>query len=178
MNDTVIIFCVFFFCVQSSGMSRQSGCAIQCTNYKIPQLEGSMQPAFFRSLFYISWIWCMCLLISVSVVCCKKCGCQWHLFASIQWLNSLWRRNSSSVLVTLVSEGGWHEVQMNMTYIPEHVKTFYMLQIQWLITWLMMMKVSTKKLQVTTWSDMSCSFQIRRPELYGWPAGLWKVVDC
>jgi len=34
---------------------------------------------------------------------------------------------------------------MNMTYIPEHVKTLYMLQIQWFITWLMMMKASTKK---------------------------------
>jgi hypothetical protein len=26
-------------------------------------------------------------------------------------------------LVPAVSEGGWHEVEMNMTYVPEHVKT-------------------------------------------------------
>jgi hypothetical protein len=34
-------------------------------------------------------------------------------------------------LVPPVSEGGWQEVQMNMTYVSEHAKTWYMLQIQW-----------------------------------------------
>jgi len=66
----------------------------------------------------------MCILIIVSAVCCKMCGSQWHLFASVQWLNCWWRRNSSSAvncyvyaLVASVSEGGWYEVQMNMTYV-------------------------------------------------------------
>ena len=66
----------------------------------------------------------MCLLMGVSAVCCKKCGCQWHLFGSVQWLNTLWRRNSWSAIVYSlgppVSEGGWHETEMNMTYVPEH----------------------------------------------------------
>ena len=127
-------------------------------------------------------VWCMCILISVFAVCCKKCGSQWHLFASVQWLNSWWRRKSSSAISVLcmhfvapVSEGGWGEVQMNMTYVAEHVKTWYMLQIQWLTTWLMM-KASTKKWQVTSWSGMSCCLQTRRLELYCWPPGLWKSV--
>ena len=34
INDTVIIFCPFCFCVQGSAMGRQSRCAIQCTVYK------------------------------------------------------------------------------------------------------------------------------------------------
>ena len=82
--------------------------------------------------------------------------------------------------VAPVLEGGWREVQMNMTNIPEHVKTWYMLQIQWLITWLMVMKASTKKWQVTAWSCISCSLQTRRLELYEycWPPGLWKSVSC
>jgi len=70
----------------------------------------------------------------------------------------------------------YHEVQMNMKYVPEHVKTWYILQIHWLIIFLIMMKASTKKQQVTAWSGMSCSLQTRRLELYCWPAGLWK--DC
>ena len=122
--------------------------------------------------------------VHVSAVCCKKCACQWHLFAIVQWLISWWRRKSSSAVSVLcmhfmapVSEGGWCEVQMNMTYVAEHVKTWYMLQIQWLITWLMM-KASTKKWQVTAWSGMSCCLQTRRLELYCWPPELWKSVSC
>jgi len=33
VNDTVIILC-FFFCLQGLAVGRQSGCAVQCTNYK------------------------------------------------------------------------------------------------------------------------------------------------
>jgi len=47
MNDTVIILC-FVFCVQGSAVGRRSGCAVQCTNYKTPQLDDCMQPAIFR----------------------------------------------------------------------------------------------------------------------------------
>ena len=136
----------FFFCLQVSAVGRQSGCAVMCTNYKTPQLEDSLQPAIFRCWFYISWIWCMCFLISVSAVFWKKCGCQWCLFASLQWVNSLWRRNCWC--------HQYHEVQMNMKHAPEHVKAWYMLQIHWIIIWIMMMKSSTKKQQVTAWSGM------------------------
>ena len=69
-------------------------------------------------------------------------------------------------LVPPVSEGRWHEVHMNVTCIPEHVETWYKWQIQWLITWLMMLKTSTKKWQVTPRNGMSCSLQTRRLELY------------
>ena len=105
----------FFFCMQGSAVGRQSGCAVQCTNYKTPQLEVCKQPAIFRGWFYISCIQCMCFLISVSEVFWKKCGCQWHLFASVQWVNSLWRRNSSSASVyVLVPPVSWsrdeHEI--------------------------------------------------------------------
>jgi hypothetical protein len=133
MNDTNYILC-FFFCVQGSPVGRQSGCAIQCTD-----LEGCMQPAFFRGWFYVSWMytpeqngssycqcnilmltfntntssvthisahWCMCLLISVSAVWCKKCGCQWYLFASVQWWNSWWKRNDPSALSVRIGATG------------------------------------------------------------------------
>ena len=41
----------FFFHVRGSAVGRQSGCAVQCTN-----LEGCMQPSFFRGWLYISWM--------------------------------------------------------------------------------------------------------------------------
>jgi hypothetical protein len=118
-------------------------------------------------------VWCMCLLISVSAVCCNKCCCQWHLFASAQWLNSLWRRNSSSAGNVSVCIGA-SIIRRWVTWgTDKHVKTWYMLQIQGLVTWLMMMKVATKKWKVTVYSGMLCSLQTRRQELYCWSPGLW-----
>jgi hypothetical protein len=134
----------FFVYVQGSAVGRQSGCAIQCTN-----LEGCMQPAFFRGWFYISWMytpeqngssycqcnimlafntntssvthisahWHMCLLISVSTVWCKKCGCQWRSFASVQWLNSWSKRNDPSALSVMCMHWcHWYQMLGNMKY--------------------------------------------------------------
>jgi len=36
---------------------------------------------------------CASLLVFLQCTV-KKCVCQWHLFASVQWLNPLWRRKS------------------------------------------------------------------------------------
>jgi len=90
-------------------------------------------------------VWCMSLLMSVAVVCCKKCGCQWHLFCQctviefrVKEKQLKWSKCYVYALVSALSDGGLHEVEMNMTYVPEHVKTWYMLQIQWFIIWLMM----------------------------------------
>jgi hypothetical protein len=58
----------------------------------------SKQSHNHSSVTHISAHWCMCLLISISAVWCKKCGCQWRLFSSVQWLNSWWRRNSWSAV--------------------------------------------------------------------------------
>jgi len=44
---------------------------------------------------YVRW---MCLFIEYLKCTMKICGCQWHMFAIVQWLNSLWRRNSSSAV--------------------------------------------------------------------------------
>jgi hypothetical protein len=60
---------------------------------------------------------------------------------------------------------------MNMTYVPEHQDIVHAVNTM-IYNMLMMMKASTKKWQMTTSSGMSCGLQTRRPELYGWPAGL------
>jgi hypothetical protein len=81
-------------------------------------------------------VWCMYLLISVFAVCCK-CGCQWHLFASVHWLHSWWWRNSSSVVsvacVCIDATGIWRWVPWS-TDVPEHdCFLFFLLVIVWFV---------------------------------------------
>ena len=102
----------------------------------------------------VSFVWiyvgCMCLFIEYLKCIMKICGCQWHMFAIVQWLNSLWRRNSSNAvtcvyaLVPLLTEGGECEIEMYLKNSHECVKTWCMLQIEWFTLW-WMMRVSTKK---------------------------------
>jgi len=63
MNDTVIIFSAYFFYTQGWAMSRQSLC-------------------------FLLWIQVCCMWLLQCTV--EICGCQWHVFASVQWLNCLW----------------------------------------------------------------------------------------
>jgi len=69
-----------------------------CCLSRLPVVLQVIQSHNHSSVTHISAHWCMCLLISISAVWCKKCGCQWRLFASVQWLNSWWRRNGSSAV--------------------------------------------------------------------------------
>ena len=76
-----------------------------------------------------------------------------------------------------LSDAGWHKVEMNVTYIPEHVKTWYMLQIQWFITWLMMKKASIKLASDNLeWHVMQ--FPNKKTGDVFWQAGIWKSVSC
>jgi hypothetical protein len=120
MNDCNFILCLFFY-TQGSALSRQS------------LLYEYMFGACASSLEYLQ-----CTM--------KICGCPWHMFASVQWLNSLWRRNSSSAVTFMCVTF----VTCNRDVCEEHTecaKTWYTLQIPWLTLW-QMMRASTKK-----WSD-------------------------
>ena len=52
---------------QGSAVSRQSGCAVKCTDYKNAVSKGCVKPAFFKGWFYIwllcAWMECYFLLL-------------------------------------------------------------------------------------------------------------------
>ena len=128
-------------------------------------------------------VWCMFLLISVSAACRKKCGCQWHLFASVQRLNSLWRRNGSGAVSVMCMH--WCHQYQKVTWSRDahDIDTWTcqdMIHAVNMVTYNIAndMKASTKQWPATGWSGVSCSLQTSRPELYCWSEGFWKSVIC
>jgi len=73
----------FFFCVQGYAVGRHSGCAVQCTDYKNVQLEGYMQPTFFRGWFISPG--CICLNRMVVPTFCATSS---HSFSAPDLQNS------------------------------------------------------------------------------------------
>jgi len=144
---------------------------------KIHVLMKVIQSHNHSSVTHISAHWCMCLLIIVSAVWCKKHGYQWRLSASVQWLNSWWKKNDSSAVSVMYMHWchryqkvgdmkyrwTWH-TYLNMSRHDTCEK------IQWLVIWIMMLKTSTKKWQVTAWNGMQSPN--KKTGVVFWPAGL------
>lgn len=123
----------------------------------------------------------ICLLINVSRVYCEKMWLSVTLVCQCTVIEFLVKEKQLKysdlcVFIDATSIRRWVTWNRDVR-VHECVKTWCMVQIQWLVSWLMMMKTSTKK-WITASSGMSCCPQRRRLELYCWSTGLWNSVDC
>jgi len=76
-------------------LSKVIGTVQLCTLVPYTVKHGLKYKELGNGSFVWIQIWCMCLLINFSAVCCEKFGSQWHLFPSVQ---RNWRWNSSSIV--------------------------------------------------------------------------------
>jgi len=88
--------------------------------------------------------------------------CRWHAIASAQWLSCWWRGNSSSAVSVMCVGANGIRSWVTWSRDEHDVCTWTcqdMIHAANTVTcnMMMMMEVSTKKWQVTTWSGMSCN---------------------